>query len=325
MYTFHPDEIPTITKGEPHVFATVGVPACGKTTWARRVLDANVDKVVRCNKDDIRKMFGYPGYDFDRWSRKNGKKVKEYQLARAREVLQYGISVVVDDTGCPNVDRYTSRWEGIAREFNAKFTLADFRPFTDVQECLKRDARRPEQVGPEVIRKMFAVLHEKKPIHWKAPRPNYPDAVIIDLDGTLSLFGPGTTNNRSPYDAKTCNKDMHHPGLLFFIERMLELRHPKVYFIFLSGRSSVFVNETHEFLDKIKLGNVPITSLENFRLFMRKAGDERVDWKVKKEIYENKVEPLWNVRMVFDDRPQVIRMWRTIGLPTFSAGPLYEF
>lgn len=49
-------------------------------------------------------------------------------------------------------------------------------------------------------------------------------------------------------------------------------------------------------------------------LHMRKNGDDRADYIVKKEIYEANIKGKYNVIFVLDDRDQVVRMWREEGL-----------
>ena len=55
-------------------------------------------------------------------------------------------------------------------------------------------------------------------------------------------------------------------------------------------------------------------------LFMRRAGDRRKDTVVKREIYERHIAGHYTVRVVFDDRDQVVRLWRDeLDLPCFQV------
>jgi hypothetical protein len=59
---------------------------------------------------------------------------------------------------------------------------------------------------------------------------------------------------------------------------------------------------------------------------MRQAGDMRKDSIIKSEIFWENVAPNYDVKMVIDDRPQVTRMWRSIGLNVLQVGnPYVEF
>ena len=50
------------------------------------------------------------------------------------------------------------------------------------------------------------------------------------------------------------------------------------------------------------------------QLFMRKKDDYRQDAIVKKELYEEHIKDKYYVEAVFDDRDQVVNMWREEGL-----------
>ena len=52
---------------------------------------------------------------------------------------------------------------------------------------------------------------------------------------------------------------------------------------------------------------------------MRKAGDQRSDAIVKREIYEQQIRGKFNVHCVFDDRQSVVDLWRSLGLSCFQV------
>lgn len=54
-------------------------------------------------------------------------------------------------------------------------------------------------------------------------------------------------------------------------------------------------------------------------LFMRKDGDFRPDWEVKKEIYEKELKDKYEILGVFEDRTQVVQMWRSLGLTCYQV------
>lgn len=49
-------------------------------------------------------------------------------------------------------------------------------------------------------------------------------------------------------------------------------------------------------------------------IFFRKEKDYRPDTVVKEEIYKEHIEPNYNILFCVDDRPSVVRMWRSLGL-----------
>lgn len=77
--------------------------------------------------------------------------------------------------------------------------------------------------------------------------------------------------------------------------------------IYVSGRSDECSEETARWLDKHGL---PVG-----RKYMRKAGDHRPDNIVKGELLAQLVADGYRPIMAFDDRNQVVKMWRENGIP----------
>ena len=55
--------------------------------------------------------------------------------------------------------------------------------------------------------------------------------------------------------------------------------------------------------------HVPIDPA-NWNIFSRKQGDNKKDRYAKYDIYKEHIKPYYNVKMVIDDRSQVVEMWR---------------
>ena len=56
-----------------------------------------------------------------------------------------------------------------------------------------------------------------------------------------------------------------------------------------------------------------------FSLMMRKTDDTRPDQEIKKEIYQNFIEPKCDVLFVVDDRLKVVKMWRELDLTVLQC------
>lgn len=147
---------------------------------------------------------------------------------------------------------------------------------------------------------MIAIVEEST---YKVP------AVICDLDGTLAL----KHNDRTWYDASTCDRDVINTPIKTLIDLMWDSHH----IIFCSAREEKFREPTMTFLDKCFNGKL---DNHDFDLFMRQTNDYRKDSIVKHEIYLNQIKPNWNVNFVLDDRRQVVDMWRNaLGLTTLQV------
>lgn len=125
-----------------------GLPASGKTTWARKFCNEH-SSYKRVSKDDLRQMF-YDGT----YSKHKERFVREARNALVAAALEGYLSVVVDDTNTN--ERNITEIEAIAKRHDAPVTILDFD--TPLAECIRRDALRDKPVGKARIRDMYAQL-----------------------------------------------------------------------------------------------------------------------------------------------------------------------
>ncbi|MES2526212.1 MAG: hypothetical protein V4598_03970 [Bdellovibrionota bacterium] len=132
-------------------------------------------------------------------------------------------------------------------------------------------------------------------------------AIIVDLDGTLAdithrrKFVEGKTKDWKNFNRNIIKDDLNI-WCAEIIRRMISDHHV----LLVSGRTDDLKKETTEWLTK---HNVPFTDL-----MMRPEKDYRDDTVVKREIYEEKIKPFYDVLFVLDDRAKVVKMWRETGL-----------
>ncbi|MEV1332562.1 AAA family ATPase [Micromonospora costi] len=292
----------------PRLIATRGLPASGKTTFARTLQPS----VVRVNRDDLRRML-HGERLFTQWAE---AQVTTAQRAQVEALLRARADVCVDDT---NLRARTLRdWAELAARYGADFEVHDF---TDVplDECLRRDAARPEaeRVGEAAIRR----LHERylegralplpvpeartgRPARVQAPDTGPPEIVLVDIDGTVAL-----NVSRSPYDMTRVGEDRPNEAVIAAVRAM----HAAGYgVVFCSGRDASARADTVAWLARHV--RVPYLALH-----LRALGDSRKDSVVKQEIYEREIRDRYRVIGVFDDRMQVVRMWRALGLTVFQV------
>jgi hypothetical protein len=132
------------------------------------------------------------------------------------------------------------------------------------------------------------------------------ECVIFDLDGTFAFLG-----DRSPYDASRAEHDEVNQAVHFVYEAIRRGK-PETVVLLVSGREDRWRAETERWLER--------HGIIADELFMRRAGDRRKDTVVKREIYERHIAGRYTVRVVFDDRDQVVRLWRDdLDLPCFQV------
>lgn len=298
---------------------TRGLPASGKSTWARKLVEENTN-IVRLNRDDFRQMlFGKAVLDTT-----GEAMVTAAQHGAVDNALAAGFNVVVDDTNF--FARGVKALMLIARKHDAKIVFQDF-THVSLEECLRRDEKRrlegnsnlSQAVGEQVIRGM----HDRyiKGRQLPLPVPDVPElvvepynnpvdlphAVIVDIDGTLAKM-----TDRSPFDWHRVGEDNPVPAVIAAVSAAFQAGNK---IIVMSGRDSSCRYETLEWLIK------HLSKVSDFDLFMRPEKDNRRDDLIKVELFNNHVRNKFHVEYVLDDRDQVIRAWRKLGLNTFQVAP----
>ncbi len=272
-----------------------GLPASGKSTWAKAVVESHPNQYKRVNKDEIRDMI-----DNGFWSRDTEKFVLRVRDSIIAAALDNGKHVIVDDTNF--APKHEAHLKQMAKAHDAEFVVRNFE--ASVEDCIERDLKRSRSVGERVIRKMYND-YLRPAVEKIEPDYSLPWCIICDLDGTLAHL-----NGRNPYDASTCEQD----ELCLPVFSVIHAVHANCGddIIFMSGREDKYREQTERWL----MGHYAITPLH---IYMRSAGDMRKDSIIKRELYEAHVKGKYNVRFVLDDRNQVVELWRSLGLTCFQV------
>jgi predicted kinase len=275
---------------------TKGLPASGKTTWAKTYVEGHNDTVNLC-KDDLRLQLP------------SGKK-REKQVVQVRDLLTehyfgVGYSVIWSDTNLNPV--HERRAQELAKKHEAQLVIQDFTNVA-LEECIRRDLLRLNSVGQRVIYQMYYdYLHQ--PEMLPVANPALSSCYLVDIDGTLAI------NTTRPFFAW---ERVGEDSLNVLVATMVQQLAQSHKIVVLSGRSAVCRRQTLAWLDQ---HGIPYNEL-----FMRSADDQRADDVMKRELYDNHIRGQYNVLGVIDDRPRVCRMWRELGLTVFQVGnPDYEF
>lgn len=274
---------------------TKGLPASGKTTWAKALIAKEPGCWKRINKDDLREML-----DDSKWSPDNEKFILKIRDTIVTEALNSGKHVIVDDTNLHL--KHEQRLGELAKQAGAKFEIQDFTDVS-VDTCIKRDLLRHKSVGEKVIRDHYKQYLQPKPEVVKHD-PSLPNAIICDIDGTLAIMG-----DRGPYDWDKVGVDTVNEPVRSLLNNYEQSEKGSV--ILLSGRDGSCATETRSWL----LSN----GIWFDALHMRSAGDMRKDYVVKEEMYNEHVKGKYNVSFVLDDRNQVVELWRRLGLACFQV------
>lgn len=150
----------------------------------------------------------------------------------------------------------------------------------------------------------------------KSPDTTLPQCIICDLDGTVAI-----NQDRGWYDYEKVKYDTFDPRIKYLLERAIN---DGVYIIFLTGREAIPIckEATYKWIED-NMGSPIVKKMSGFdktyEILMREEKDHRPDNIVKKEIYKNNIEGVYNVLFVLEDRKKVIDMYREMGLLTFQV------
>ena len=134
-----------------------GIPASGKTFWAKQWVLEDPEHRVRINQDDIRLMLG------KYWVPSREKLVQEIQFDAIIEALNREFDVVIDNTNLnkkvlDGFDRLIKTFENYEIEYKDFFD-------TPLSVCIERDKNRDLQVTEKVIRSFYNNYKDKYPLN----------------------------------------------------------------------------------------------------------------------------------------------------------------
>ncbi|MEV7008250.1 AAA family ATPase [Streptosporangium sp. NPDC051022] len=293
------------------LFATRGLPGCGKTYMASAWVAEDPDRRARVNRDDLRAMV----HDSLHIKGITEPRIIAVRDASITALLRKGVDVVCDDTNLPQ--RVVRDLAKLAARAGAEFEVWDL---TDrsLDECIARDAVRECSVGEQVIRDMHTRYLKGHTYPLPMPtetdsavdlklytaKPGTPKAVLVDIDGTTALMC-----DRSPFDETRVAGDLPNLPVIKVI-RALEATGHRI--VFVSGRTDACRAATEEWL-------AVNTGIRYDALHMRVAGDFRKDYVVKADLFDAHVRDHYDVACVLDDRRQVVDMWRSLGLTVLQV------
>jgi predicted kinase len=283
-----------------------GIPGSGKSTWAIQFLKDN-PKFLRVNRDSIRRGLIGDAYDL-----KIEDLVTQLQSHQIESIIGKGKNVLIDNTNVK--ESYVNEFLKIAERIGD--VIVEEKIFdTPFDVCCQRnESRKGVEVVPMAVMKAmndnFQKISktERTWKFYKKPKlflsdTSLPDALLVDVDGTLAL-----NYTRNPFEWNRVLEDSLNIPIAEIV-RTYHKNGTKV--IIFSGRDAICKDLTEKWL---KDNNVPYDEI-----YMRAIGDMRKDSIVKVELYKKYVEGKNSILFMLDDRDQVIREFRELGLPVLQV------
>ena len=291
------------------VIILVGLPASGKSTWCTEYLRKHPD-TVKVGRDGFRYMLTEQG----KCEPKIEQMINELVENTIIQSLKRRLNVIVDNTHL-KASHINEIIKLVEYQADIQFQVFNVPP----KVCIERDKLRERSVGEDAINNMakdWKVIMDsflfqdtkKKPI-WKQPKIQYkfesnlPTAVIFDIDGNIADM-----HNREPYDWDKVDRDK---PIQIVIEQIKFHRAAGRKIIIVSGRDASCKEITEDWLK--------FYGVEYDEIHMREKGSWEKDTAVKKRIYNEYIEPRYNILCVYDDRLSVVKMWNKLGLFTFCT------
>lgn len=265
----------------------------GKSYLAKRLLEVFPKKIVRVNKDSLRKMA------FHKWFGKGENLINSAEIAIVREALRQGFSVIIDDTNL--TPKHVNMWETIISCIdNISFIHVNIE--SSLEDCIKKDSSRigKERVFRPIIEKQFLLA---KKVDWGV-RP----VLIVDIDGTIADSTWRLKKRRLNYNEwqQSCSEDLPIVKNLEHVKKMA-ITHT---IIIVTGRSVEIANKTISWLmyHQVKFNH----------FYMRNKNDYRTNKLVKKEILDLIISSGLSVNQVeyaMEDDLEIQELYLSYGIP----------
>lgn len=138
------------------IILTRGIPASGKSTWAKQEVLKDPEHSIRINKDDLRNMCG------KYWVPAREKYITACKGTLLINAINFKFdTIIIDEMNLnPKENGYLkgmiSMMNDTIKEGQDKYII-EVKDFTDVplDVCLERDSKRENPIGEDVIRGIF--------------------------------------------------------------------------------------------------------------------------------------------------------------------------
>lgn len=298
-----------MTKEIKKIILTRGIPGSGKSTWAKAWVAESPETRIRLNWDDMRNMLG------PYWvpSRENINKTMMWCAINAAAYCDKPYEIVIDNMnlnpkGWKEVEEWIETYNHSAHSVgnNVQYILEFKDFFTPVEECIRRDAMRPNPIGEKTIKDIWRKYKHfiqttavTSYVENLRPRdPDKPDCIVVDMDSTMCF----NTNGRPWYGEGSTEEminDIPNEGVVNLV------RSQSYPVVICTGRNQSQLEVTELWLRKH--GIYPEMT------FFRADKDFRTGVEVKAELMDE-ILKIYNVVAVFEDCEPIVAKFREMGL-----------
>lgn len=294
------------------IILTRGIQGSGKSTWARKWVEEDPEHRIRINNDDIRNMLGVY------WVTSRENLVSDIKKRAAQYAMYRNYDIVVDNMNLnPKEIKF---WEDLVWAHNEtvgnnselkdkydsyEIEFKDF--FIPLEECIRRDAMRPNPIGEKVIRdtwrryKHFIQTSEvERYVNNLKRYEGKPKCIVIDMDSTVCFnmskrpwYGEGA--------AEGMVDDVPNTGVCDIIRQLQE----QYIVVVATGRDTSQEEVTKQWLAR--------QGINADEFYFRTSGDYRKGVEIKKEEITAILEK-YDIVAIFEDCEPIVQMYRDMGL-----------
>lgn len=302
------------------IILTRGIQGSGKSTWAKAWVKEDPLNRIRYNNDDVRNSQGVYWPDDNKALKKKESCLKKIKKFTIQCYMESGYDIVVDNMNL-NPNEWTS-FKDIIKNFNDSqkefvYTL-EFRDFfIPVEECIARDALRPNPIGAKVIKETYRRYRQEmididnqKLNDARLPyNPELPNCILADMDATLCF----NTSGRPYFGEGSADKmylDVPNDPVIKVVRNYLQSAGENDRVFIVTGREAA-PDIRKATIDYVK---EHVSTDPRIEVIMRVDKDYRKGDIVKKELYETHIKGKYNVDFVLDDSIKIVKMYRELGL-----------
>ncbi len=303
-----------IGNNDARIIVISGISGSGKSSYSRELIN-RIDNSVIISRDSIRKLlYGLNDTNIDLFYNENKgdesvysrmKEVNTYRDTLINDSLRRGKTIILDDTNLEYNDFENLKYWNV----DVKIILIH----RHIDSCIKDDNKRLSPVGIDKVKRQFDKFKhvvsklKKEPIDFTPKVLTYDysksDIYIFDIDGTIAEKG-----RRNPYDMDSVDEDTYIKSVMDVMKSMMKNNNVLV----CTGRNNKSKVKTLEWFSSYGV------DIPNDKIFFRGDKDQRADWKVKSEMWDE-ISKRYNIVGMFDDRLQVVRHARNLGYKVFNV------
>ena len=279
-----------------------GIPASGKSTFAKALVADSRGLWKRLNKDDMRAML-----DDSVHSKENESFVEQLRDMMLFEALKAGKNVIIDDTNLWErpIERVKKVVEQFQKTHRTKVEI-EIKSFeADLSTCIERDSQRVPSVGATVISKLYRqhILSKEELYSYSDKDESLPPTLVCELDHVIAIL-----SQRGLQDIFLCENDLVHQP----IKELLDIYRAANYkIILLTQRPETYRRQTQNWLY--------YNRIEFDELLMYPSGAKGI--RVKKELYEQHILSKYQVKLALETQQEATDLWRLeLGIPCLQVG-----